>query len=455
MAIPHDPGTEWFEAIPSWAPVRQRFARWVGVAFATLITAVPLLRLVAPAPAATPAPLPTFRWLDFLSGDWMDQFDRHLRETSWATVVLRSVHDEVLRAVGVPRTTGQQGLFRYQIGDGEMLSPDQFGQLLARGLVVPVPGEVGRELPRPRLMIAPNLTFHLCYSDNDLLRRDWFDARDRVQVRLEGHGLRERPEFTSTPKPAGQLRVLCLGDSLTFGWGVPENLAWVRLLEDALRADGRDVRTLNCGAAGTVCIDEYAAALQFRFAALEPDAVVVGLCLNDLIPSSGLSMLDPTATKRTFAESLVGKPARSPLDLDPAIDWVGELLRLSREEGTAAGLYGDDKPFEAMWSQGTPQRSLRRMKAFCDAKAIPFVVTLWPFLQGLGKNRFYAFERLHQLVAADCREAGIPFVDLLPALRDVDAEDLWVTPADMHPNPRAHRLAVPAIEAALRANWRR
>jgi lysophospholipase L1-like esterase len=455
MANEPERDAEWFLAIPSWSSGQRRCARWVGVAFAALFAAVPLVRLVSPAPAATPAPLPAWSWADFRSGDWMDQLDRHLKETSWLTVALRSVHDDVLRAVGAPRPTGLQGQFRYQTADGEFFGHDQYRELLERGFIVPVPGEVGRELPRPRLMIAPNQTFYLCYSDNALLRRDWLDAQGRVSIRLEGHGMRERPEVTTTPKPVGQLRVLCLGDSLTFGWGVPEQLGWVRLLEDALRADGRDVRTVNCGAAGTVCIDEYAAALQFRFAALEPDAVVVGVCLNDLIPSNGLSVLGPQRPERSLAQALQGAPVRGPLDLDPGVDWVGLLLNLPRDEGVAGGLYSTDKPFEAMWSQGSPQRSLRAMKAFCDARKIPFVVALWPFLQGMGEGRHYPFARLHELVAADCREAGIAFVDLLPVLRDVPQEDLWVTPADMHPNPRAHRLAVPAIEAALRRAWLR
>lgn len=455
MANPHDPAAEWFEAIPTWSPQRQRCAHWAGLAFAALTATVPLVRLVAPAPAATPAPLPALTWTDFASGEWMDQFDRHVKATSWLTVVLASVHEEVLRALGVPQATGVQGQFRYQTSGGEFFEVHEGLKLLERGFIVPVPGTVGTELPRPRGMIAPNQSFYLCYRDNDVLRRDWFDAQDRVPIRLEGHGLRERPEVTTTPKPTGQVRVLCLGDSITFGWGVPEELGWVRQLENALRSDGRDVRTVNCGAAGTVCLDEYAAGLQHRFVAFEPDAVVVGVCLNDLIPSSGLYVQGPPTQERSFADSLQGKPLRSHLDLDPAVDWVELLLKLPRAEGLAGGLYGDDKPFEDMWAQGGPQRDLRAIKAFCDARSIPMLVTLWPFLQGLGSGRHYPFERLHQLLADDCKAAGIPFVDLLPLLRDIPQEALWVSPADMHPNPRAHRLAVPAIEAGLRAAWRR
>ena len=151
-----------------------------------------------------------------------------------------------------------------------------------------------------------------------------------------------------------------------------------------------------------------------------------------------------------FASLLSGTDARGRLDLDPGVDWVKVLL----EWPESAGLYGPDNPFDAMWSQGTPQRCLREMKAWCDARSIALVVTLWPFLQGLGPGRHYPFERLHQLVADDCKAAGIPFVDLLPALRGTPQEQLWVTPSDMHPNPKAQRLVIPVIAAAVAAAMR-
>ncbi|MEZ6036855.1 MAG: hypothetical protein R3F29_05210 [Planctomycetota bacterium] len=40
------------------------------------------------------------------------------------------------------------------------------------------------------------------------------------------------------------------------------------MLEDDLRKDGADVRTVNCGAAGAVCIDEYVVGLEQRFVAV-------------------------------------------------------------------------------------------------------------------------------------------------------------------------------------------
>ena len=83
------------------------------------------------------------------------------------------------------------------------------------------------------------------------------------------------------------------------------------------------------------------------------------------------------------------------------------------------------------------------------------MVVLWPFLQGLGADRYYPFQDLHDLVASDMGDAGIPLLDVTPWLRETNHEDLWVTPADMHPNPKAQALVIDAITAFVReeAGW--
>lgn len=305
--------------------------------------------------------------------------------------------------------------------------------------------------PRPRGMFRPSLDFFLCYSDAAKLHLPWLDEQGRVPVHINAAGIRDRDDITFD-KPAGQRRIVCLGDSFTFGWGVREEDGWARQLETGLRTGGQDIRTVNCGAAGALCIDEYEWGLRNRFGKFQPDAVLVTICLNDLIPSSGLFVQGPAPdTGLRLLDLIQGAMGKTPLELDPKQDWVGLLKSLPRKAGDDAKMYGDDKPYEAMWAQGTPQRSLRAMKAWCDERKIPLMVVLWPFLQGLGPARTYPFDSLHREVAADCEKAGIPFLDLRPTLQSTNQEDLWVTPGDMHPNPTAQRLAVqPLLEFVRR-----
>lgn len=352
---------------------------------------------------------------------------------------------EIMLRLLVPAARAPLGALSYATADGQAITVPQAHQ---RGLIVPVPPPL--PMDRQRFMFAPGQTFFLCYTDNDVLRRDWFDANGRVAVRINRFGLHERDEITPD-KPPGQRRIVCIGDSFTFGWGIPEELGWVRLLEGELRKKGTDVRTVNCGAAGTVCVDECWFGLQHRFHVFGPDAVILTICLNDLIPSSGLNVIDPPRPTGVRVLDLVrGALGRRALDLDPERDWVQELLELPRDQALRSGLASappgpNDKPFDAMWSQGVPQRCLRDARSWCEARRIPLLVVLWPFLQGLGPGRHYPFQKLHDLVAADCQQAGIPFLDVLQALAATPDEQLWVTPVDQHPNPLAQRLALAAI----------
>ncbi|MCR9244455.1 MAG: SGNH/GDSL hydrolase family protein [bacterium] len=349
-----------------------------------------------------------------------------------------------LRMLPPPAERQLPGQLSYQDPDGNTIT---LVEGIQRGSIVPVPPN---QTPRQRFTWAKNASFYLCYSDHEELQREWFDEQGRVFVHINQYGLRERNEITHD-KPAGQQRILCIGDSFTFGWGVPVEQGWVRLLEDRLRAGGRNIRTINCGAAGALVVDEYQWAVEQRFAAFEPDVVLLTICLNDLIPCSGLFVQPPPIdTGSKLLDRILAATRSSPLELDAQVDWVDLLLALPRESGEEGGLYNRTNPFEAMWSQGAPQRALAALQTWCDERKIKLMVTLWPFLQGLGPGRHYPFEKLHELVAGECERLGIPFHDVLPALRNTTSEELWVTPADMHANPRAHALAVPSIHEFVR-----
>ncbi len=332
--------------------------------------------------------------------------------------------------------------------------PIQREEAVKRGLIVPLPGKIPTQKPRPRQMFKPGEPFYITYTDNEVLKREWLDEKGRVINRINFDGLRERAEIQHA-KPEGQRRIVCIGDSFTFGWGIPVEQGWVRLLEDDLRKDKGDVRTVNCGAAGTVCVDEYVNGLKRRFHKYSPDVVIMTLCLNDLIPSSGLNFIHPVQpTGIKLIDLCKGAFGRSPLDLDPARDWVQELMDLPQDQAEAGGIAGPNRPYDAMWSQGVPQKRMREAKAWCDERQIPFLVVIWPFLQGLGPGQYYPWQKLHDLVASDCADAGIPLLDVLPALKGTKSADLWVTPADPHPNPLAQRLTLPEIAKFVRSHIR-
>ncbi len=89
-------------------------------------------------------------------------------------------------------------------------------------------------------------------------------------------------EFTESK--SDKRRVLVIGDSFTFGWGVNDNETYPALLQEYLEArSSAAVEVINAGFAAGYSPDTYYLYLKNEGLRLEPDAIVVGLFVgNDL-----------------------------------------------------------------------------------------------------------------------------------------------------------------------------
>lgn len=100
--------------------------------------------------------------------------------------------------------------------------------------------------------------------------------------------------------PGRPLALLCLGDSLTAGYGLERGQGFTDRLQEALRARGRDVRVINGGVSG----DTSAGGLARLDWLLDdpagtPDAAIVELGAND-----ALRGLDPARTRANLGAIL-------------------------------------------------------------------------------------------------------------------------------------------------------
>jgi hypothetical protein len=101
-----------------------------------------------------------------------------------------------------------------------------------------------------------------------------------VELRTNSLGLRG-PEI-SIPKPAGTLRVLCLGDETVLGTAVDEPQTFCRLVQDRLQTrTKRRVEVVNAGVPDFCPLLSY---LHFRhrLLALEPDVVIAHFDMTDV-----------------------------------------------------------------------------------------------------------------------------------------------------------------------------
>jgi acyl-CoA thioesterase-1 len=91
--------------------------------------------------------------------------------------------------------------------------------------------------------------------------------------------------------------VVCLGDSLTEGYGVAPEESYPSLLQDYFDAQGLDVRVVNAGVSGSTSASAVSR-LRWQLRA-KPDIVVVALGAND-----GLRGVEPVATRRNLQSAI-------------------------------------------------------------------------------------------------------------------------------------------------------
>ncbi len=103
-------------------------------------------------------------------------------------------------------------------------------------------------------------------------------------VSINSHGLRDR-EY-SLAKPRDVYRIVMLGDSTTFGWGVPVEQTVAKILERQLNASAhhdRRFEVLNAGVGNYGTVQEFNHYLTYD-RAFSPDLVILEYFINDPEP---------------------------------------------------------------------------------------------------------------------------------------------------------------------------
>lgn len=104
---------------------------------------------------------------------------------------------------------------------------------------LPLLNGTGTSDPRIRLEFPPNLWFQLRYDAGEERTHPYMRYEDQwfvLDVKTNAAGM--RGPMAQATKSAGTPRVICVGDSLTFGDGVLEEDTWTSQLSTAYRGAG-------------------------------------------------------------------------------------------------------------------------------------------------------------------------------------------------------------------------
>lgn len=261
-------------------------------------------------------------------------------------------------------------------------------------------------------------------------------------VRTNQLGLRGAE--VSSPKPPDELRLLFLGDSIIFGFGLQEGEGIVPQSESALsKVIGRSrVVCINAGVSGYATWQERSY-FEDEGVRLDPDVVVLGLSMqndvsDEVLTRAGEFRRSPIAFEfsnsahssgiiRAIASLRARKAWNARVD---AIPWKenSEREALFKNHGSFRAVFAEPMMDEFKAAQARVLAELSRIADLCAARQIPFALVIFSprertqadmddiqpervFLEWAASRRVPALD-MHSVLRKRCGETGVPLKSL-------------------------------------------
>ncbi len=300
-----------------------------------------------------------------------------------------------------------------------------------------------------------------------------------VPVTINSDGL--RGEEISTPKPPHTTRLVAVGDSITFGYGIPVEDTYAKVLEKRLNANASALmryEVLNGGTLGG-SLGDYLHFLNQKAERLQPDVVLIGVSLNDILVYSaegGVSEADaqwqgehlPLA--RRLSHFLLRHSQLYMLSYSRLKSFLYDFgaLDINKVQGSNFVALSPASAYQTQaWTSSLEM--LSRIAALCRERGYRLIVVVFPMQMQMSAAdlRFYR-EKYHlklsdQTLSGDpqrrlkefAKATGVTLVDLLPVYRAYDSKDLYLRnkliPFDpSHPSVKGNKIAAEEIFGVLK-----
>jgi hypothetical protein len=241
-------------------------------------------------------------------------------------------------------------------------------------------------------------------------------------------------------KPAGTYRIIGLGDSFGWGWGVADNRRTTfKYLECWLNDNeqGKKYEVINC-AQPAKTVSYYESFVKEYAEKFQPDLFLILYNLND----SYLPHASMVVDKRT--EQVMQEETDPLSDISRLFRFVKKRIVKKRVHDYTVGhikdgYLGEEK--DQKW--GKAQENLLEIQRVCRDQGIELLVAIFPLLFELEKN--YPFQEEVEEMERFLKASQIRSVNLLPSFKGKKTFVLWSRPTDSHPNKVAHRIAAETI----------
>jgi HEAT repeat protein/lysophospholipase L1-like esterase len=321
------------------------------------------------------------------------------------------------------------------------------------------------ERRRPGAPVAPYI-----WNWEQMWEGDFYRIRSDVNgwppwQEFNADGLRDRTH--AEEKPAGTMRLVFLGDSVTAGAQIEAEEAFPQALQALLDEEGRPVEVFNVALRGWSTRQERIAYERLA-RKYHPDEVVLAVCLNDIPELQDNLTRPPRLLSSLYRRSALvrvvinarGREIRSVEQLftEPDSKAVKEGMarffdevRVLRAEvrADAARLSVVVFPFRFQLAPNAPPPVVQeRIRAFCASEGLG-CLDLLPAIRGMGPSAFVDYDHLSaggsRLAAATLAESGIPPLPAPVCRAPLERDLARLETALSDPQPEARRCAAWAL----------
>lgn len=264
-----------------------------------------------------------------------------------------------------------------------------------------------------------------------------------VKVSVNSDGYRDS-EF-DRQRPENRKLVAIIGDSITFGQGVPQGKTFPAVLETLLNSstEKHEYRVWNLGVPGYNTHQEYEV---FNSLVLpqKPYWIFLAYIVNDVEPINEGALRIIGGEKPQDHASWISRQLDESLVIYLARNRLGQMIRMFKPDYHGSSYIDDtirlyEGP-ESPWN--SVSKTIESMKLLSDGKNIRFTVVMIPSMMDFER---YPFEKINTLLESFCKKKGIDFLDVLPYFRGQNPSSLHVSMIDSHPNEFAYRIIAGAI----------
>lgn len=227
-------------------------------------------------------------------------------------------------------------------------------------------------------------------------------------------------------------RIVILGDSYTFGFGVPGEYTYSNVLERLLNQQntGRQYEVLNLGCGGYSTRDE-ALVLKYKGIKWKPKLVVIGYVLND-------PEIDPIQPLHAYYQkpcwwqhlNLFRLAAKVKNRWDIAVLGRGDYYRYLHS------------PKHRKWKSVV--KAFKEIDKLTRMRKIPVLLIIFPITTHESWAN-YPYLDLHGQVASAAKASGLYVIDLFERFSRHPPVEMMVNPGNNHPGETAHEIAAAAI----------